>query len=292
MPANLPREWFLIEEKFREEKDIRRKIELLKQLIAITPKHKGTENLLANLRKRLAKLRKESKKKKGGKRKEFSIEKRGAAQICVIGLTNSGKSSLLKALSGKEIEISDLPFTTKKPEIRMVNYKDVQLQFIEIPSTFDSYLFGILNNCDLILALLDSTEDVNYQKGFIESILNPKLLSKTIFVVNKIDKRNVDCNFLKISALSSFNLDKLLEVIWKKLNLIRVYAKPPGKKPEKIPVTLPASSTIKDFAEKLRISIDRIKFARVFDSTKFSGRRVGLDYKLKDGMVVELHLRC
>ena len=92
------------------------------------------------------------------------IRKLGAGQVCILGLTNSGKSSLLKALTGIEIEIADYPHTTKKPKVAMMPYGDVQIQLVEIPSTFDPEFLSLLYTCDEILVLLDATEDLRKQK--------------------------------------------------------------------------------------------------------------------------------
>ncbi len=267
MPANLPREWFLVEEQLREARTIEEKIKLLKKLISLTPKHKGTENLLAQLRKRLSKLKKEkeSKAKRKSRASELTIEKRGAAQICVIGLANSGKSALLKALTGKGIEVSEIPYTTKKPEVAMATYEDVQLQLIEIPSTFESYTFGILNNCDFIIALVDITQDIDYQKKFLEKLLKERnLLQKSLFVFSKID---LNKKFKGISCFDKSSLKNLLDTIWRKLNLIRVYPKPVGKKPEEKPLTLPKGSTVRDFTKF--IHKDFLKNFQVCENFRF-----------------------
>ena len=71
MPANLPAKWYVLNEKIKEARDLEEKVELLKKLISITPRHKGTENLLADLRKRLSRLKKELKRK----REKFIIKK-------------------------------------------------------------------------------------------------------------------------------------------------------------------------------------------------------------------------
>ncbi|OYT42775.1 MAG: hypothetical protein B6U78_00020 [Candidatus Aenigmarchaeota archaeon ex4484_224] len=292
MPINAPIEYYKAEEKYLKAKTIDEKIAALEEMIRLLPKHKGTENLLAQLRKRLAKLKKQKEQKKkvgkSSKAKELTVEKEGSAQVCIIGYPNSGKSSLLKSLTNKEIEISEIPYTTKKPEVAMLDYENVKIQLVEIPSTFEPYTFGILNNCDLIVCLLDSTSDINEQKKFFEEMLSKRnLLKKTIFVISKDDSNK----FRGISIKRKESLEKLKEKIWNSLNLIRVYPKPINKKPEKTPITLPKGSKVKDFVEKLGYTfIKNFKFARIFDNSKFSGRKVGLDYELKDKDIVEVHL--
>ncbi len=293
MPINAPIEYFKAEEKYLKAKNIDEKIAALEEMIRLLPKHKGTENLLAQLKKRLSKLRKQKEFKKAvgksSRSKELTVEKEGAAQVCIIGLTNSGKSSLIKALTGKEVEINEVPFTTTKPEIAMMNFENVKIQLVEIPSTFEPYTFGILNNCDKIIVLLDSTKNIEEQKKHFESMLGKRrLIEKPLFVLSKDDEGKYKES---ISVLRKDSLLKLKKKIWESLDLIRVYSKPINKRPEKIPLTLPRDSTVRDFAKMLGNQfVKNFKFARIFDNTKFSGRRVGLDYKLKDGDIVEIHL--
>jgi ribosome-interacting GTPase 1 len=71
----------------------REKIVALEDLIATVPKHKGTDKLRADLRRKLSQLRKEViKKKKGGRVDLYTVPKEGAAQIALVGFPNSGKS--------------------------------------------------------------------------------------------------------------------------------------------------------------------------------------------------------
>ena len=85
-------------------------------------------------------------------------------------------------------------------------------------------------------------------------------------------------------------LEELKEKIWNNLDLIRVYTKSPGKPKVIPPITLPRGSTIRDVAENVHKDfINNFKFARIFNNTRFSGSSVGLDYKLNDLDVVEIH---
>ena len=162
MPVNAGAEYFVAERKYQKAKTKEEKIAALEEMIRFAPKHKGAENLLAQLRHRLAKLKKELETKKKIS-KSYTIEKIGCGRVCLLGVTNSGKSSLLKALTGKQVEISDKPYTTTKPEVGMMNYEDVQIQLVEIPSTFDKDVMNIVRNCDGIVFLIDGTKDEKKQ---------------------------------------------------------------------------------------------------------------------------------
>jgi ribosome-interacting GTPase 1 len=68
MPANLPPEYYEAEKRFKQAASMQEKVAALEDLISSVPKHKGTDKIRADLRRRLSKLREESaKKKKSGR---------------------------------------------------------------------------------------------------------------------------------------------------------------------------------------------------------------------------------
>jgi ribosome-interacting GTPase 1 len=284
MPTNLPREWYLLEERFRNEKNLEKKIELLKELIGITPKHKGTENLLADLRKRLAKLEEmlEKKSRKVGRRVK-SIEKSGDILVSILGFTKVGKSTLLKILTNASAEISDKPYTTKEPITGVCFYKGVHIQFVEIPSFFLKEHLSICHSSDVLLLLARNEEELKELEKILEQ---NKLKNKPKIALMKTINKDI----LVENVETSKEFSELLDEILRQTRIIRVFMKPPGKEVGKKAVVLKNGSTIKDLIEKLSVSwLNSFKFARIFDKSEFSGRRVGLDYQLKDEDVVELH---
>ena len=150
MPVNAPAEYFKAEEKFRSAKIREEKILALEEMIRLLPRHHGSENLFAQLKSRLAKLKKEAEKK--GARK-IGISKEGEAQVCLLGLTNSGKSSLLARLTNAKPVISEHPYTTLKPEVGMLDYSGIKIQLIEIPSTFDSEYLSMAKGSELLVLI-------------------------------------------------------------------------------------------------------------------------------------------
>ena len=290
MPVNAGAEYFVAEKKYLEARSKEEKIKALDEMIRALPKHKGSEHLLSQLKHRLKRL-KEEKTTKASAKPKFSIKKEGAAQVCIIGLTNSGKSSLLKALSAVDVKIADYPFTTKLPVVGMMNYGDVQIQMIEIPSTFDSDFMSILQTCDLILILIDSSQDVDKQTEELSKIVNERFADKkSLFVFSKSDIKKF--NQLSISAKEKSGLEELKEEIWNRLDLIRVYTKSPGKPKVIPPITLPKTATVKDIAKSIHKDfLKNFSFARIFNSTSYSGQKVGLEYRLKDLDIVEIHTK-
>ncbi|MEM7824906.1 MAG: GTPase [Candidatus Aenigmatarchaeota archaeon] len=294
MPVNAGPEYFAAERRYSEAKTTAEKIKALEEMIRLAPKHKGSEKLLADLRKRLSKLKKELlvERRKLHKPK-FTIRKEGVAQICIVGLTNSGKSTLLNSLTNANVEVGIYPYTTKKPQVGMMFYNDLQFQLIEIPSTFDPESLNLLHSSDLIIVLLDATQDIDKQKYELTKILESnRLFKKIIFVKNKSKVCGLDNDTVCLDAKSKVGLDELKERIWKSLDLIKVYTKAPNK-PKDIPaLALRKNATVKDLAKEVRKDfIKTFKFARIYNSTKFSGRKVGLDYKLQDNDIVEIHVK-
>jgi len=148
------------------------KIKLMREFVSLCPKHKGTSRLLANVKRRIVELQEEIEKakthKKGGRGRSFAIPKDGAGQIVILGETNTGKSSLLSALTNANPDISPIPFTTQKPVIGMLPYEDLQFQLIEAPSIIKgasegrmagSQTLGLARNADGLILMVDLTRD-------------------------------------------------------------------------------------------------------------------------------------
>ncbi len=180
MPANLTAEAEEALEEYRKAKSITEKIKALKKALALIPKHKGTENLRAQLKRRLAELREtcERKSKKGGFDK-YNVKKEGVAQVAIIGYPNVGKSSLLKALTNVDVKIAEYPFTTTKPEIGMLNYGGAKIQIVELPAFQEGFAerkgllakyISVIRNCDLLLVLLDPWEAEKQEKIIREEL--------------------------------------------------------------------------------------------------------------------------
>ena len=117
MPANLPPDYKAAERRFREAKTTEDKIAALQEMMAIIPKHKGTDKLRADLRRRLSKLKAEQAQpsKKGRKGPSYHIPKEEAPQVALIGSPNTGKSAFVTATTNATPEVANYPFTTRVP---------------------------------------------------------------------------------------------------------------------------------------------------------------------------------
>ncbi|MDP7521027.1 MAG: 50S ribosome-binding GTPase, partial [Candidatus Pacearchaeota archaeon] len=137
------------------------RIGALEEMIKECPKHKSSENMLANLKTRYKKLKeKVEKSKKSGKSNKIGIKKEDM-QAVLIGFTNTGKSSLLSILTNAHPRISNPEFTTTYPIIGMMGYMGTNIQIIEIPAIeSESYDKGIVNTADTILILVTKLEQI------------------------------------------------------------------------------------------------------------------------------------
>jgi uncharacterized protein len=282
------------------------KIEALEEMIKECPKHKSSENMLANLRTRYKKLTSQlAKSKKSGKGSRVGIKKEDM-QAVIVGFANSGKSSVLSKLTNAKPKIapenSEMSYT-HHPEIGMINYSSgVQVQLIEIPA-FDSDFYdkGTVNTADVILILIQNLEDINKIKKGLD-----KSHGKQIIVFNKSDsfneqeKRKINAtlqskkhDFILISTKTNEGIEELKEKIFQNFDKIRIYTKEPGKEKSNKPIIMEKDSTVKDIAEKiLKGFSEKVKETKIWGpSSKFAGQVVGLKHKLKDLDVVEFKTR-
>ncbi len=172
MPTNLPAE---AKRKWAEvsvARNPREKLQLMQEFLSFVPKHKGTAKLCAQVKKQMAVLRREleeGKRRKTGKSgPKFFIEKEGAAQIVILGLTNVGKSSLLLYATNAKVEVSPAPYTTREPVPGMLPYEDIQFQLIEAPALMEGAADGkawglqtlaLARNADGLILMVDLTQD-------------------------------------------------------------------------------------------------------------------------------------
>ncbi len=133
MVTNLPPEAKAKFAKYQEARTPEEKLQALQEFLSAVPKHKGTENLVRWIRRRMAELREEieeSKRKSSmrGGGLSFFVSKEGDAQIVILGLTKSGKSQFLKKLTNVKIDVTDIPYSTTYPVSGMFIYNDIYFQ--------------------------------------------------------------------------------------------------------------------------------------------------------------------
>ena len=176
MPINAGPEYFKAEAKYNIAKTSIEKIAALEEMLRVGPNHKSTENLRAEIKSKIAKLRAQIEKdrltaKGKGKGANLSIKREGAAQVILASLTNSGKSALIGALTNAKPLVADYKYTTTRPEVGILDYKGVQVQMIEIPAIFEDFaykgegptFFSIIRSVDLVIFLIDNTQNEKMQ---------------------------------------------------------------------------------------------------------------------------------
>src|SRR6185369_231291 len=164
MPANLTPQYMDAEKRFKQAQSVEDKIAALEEMMATIPKHKGTEKLQAELKKKMSGLRKESEQpKKGGKRESFVVEREGARQLVLVGAPNSGKSQLLRTLTHATPEVAEYPYTTRNPIPGMLIFENVRLQLVDLPAISpeytESWVPQIVRNADAVLWVIDLGDD-------------------------------------------------------------------------------------------------------------------------------------
>ena len=134
MPANLTPQYMAAEAAFKEARTAEEKIQALEEMLAVIPKHKGTEKLQAEIKGRLAKLRSAEERHPSAKGTDpFHVPREGAGQAALVGYPNVGKSSLVGALTRAKVAVGDYPFTTALPQAGMMPYRGIQIQLVDTP---------------------------------------------------------------------------------------------------------------------------------------------------------------
>ncbi len=328
MPANLTPQYLEAEAKFKQAKSIPEKIKALEVMMAVIPKHKGTEKIRAQLKSRMAKLKEELQKRPtiGRAEQAYNIKKEGAGQVVLVGLPNSGKSSLFVRLTNAPSEVADYPFTTQKPIPGMMNFENLQIQLIDTPPIqldhVEPGFSNLIRNANGLLLIIDLSNDPVFQMEILEEELGQmkiKVIGKEatlnlqegwvpkrgFLLGNKCDVRGAMDRYgalkdkykeefliLPISAKEEMNFDELKKEIYQLLEIIRVYTKAPGKPPDLTePVILKKGSTVEDVALSIHKDfVAKLRYAKIWGSGKFDGQMVKRDYQVSEGDVIELHI--
>ncbi len=326
MPANLTPEYLKAEKWYKSASSTDEKILALERMLAVIPKHKGTDHLRADLRKKLSKLKDAATQKKGGGTHVdiFHVPRSGAGQIVLIGTPNSGKSSIIAALSNAKVNVADFPFATNAPVPGMVEFEDIKIQLVDMPPITADYSapgqVGTYRNCDIIAIVVDLSGDVLEQFGVCMDFLEERSLlidsetpaydgqgnalgKKAFCICTKSDiaesgafdalKELVGYPFeyVEISAETGKGLEELTATFFRLLDVIRIYAKPPGEPADMTdPFTLPAGSTVTDLAYAVHRQLaEKLKSARIWGAGVHDGQNVQKSHVLNDRDIIELH---
>lgn len=289
-------------------------------MLAVIPKHKGTEKLQAELKKKLARLRKDVQKHKssGPSRKPFHhVDRDGAGRVVLAGPANSGKSSLLAKITHAEPEIAAYPFTTRAPQPGMLDYQDIKIQIVDLPplspEVFEPWQLATIEQSDVNLFIFDVTD--------------PLLLEQTEYIIEKLDQRGISLNreehprsillankkdlegfedslsawqdlfdqvsgAIPISIETEEDFSSLAELLFTSLDVVRIYTKSPGKKqnPDDKPYILRKGATVLDAAAHIHKDLAReFKYAKIWGEGMHDGQMVERDHVLNDRDCLEIH---
>ena len=289
MTTNLTPQYREAEEEFRQAASPEAKLEALEKMLRLIPKHKGTEKMQADIKKRIAKWKTQSEqaRKKGGGRTDPShVPKEGAAQVAVIGPVNTGKSSLISVMTNLEPNIAEYPFTTRMPQPGMMFHHGIPIQLVDTPAldpnVTERWISGLIRNADMAIIVLDlAREDLIEQWEATHTVLEDLKISliepdakKTfedhgwaalpaIYLGNKCAMDDADERLsilaeliedlppiYPVSARTGSGLEEFKQRVTDSLRLIRVFSKPPGKEPDMDhPFVLKRGATVSELAK-------------------------------------------
>ncbi len=327
MPANLTPEYREAERAFKEAASPADKMAALEHMLAVIPKHKGTEKMQGELRRRLARLKQDSEhaRKTGPSRGApiYHVEKEGAGQVALAGAPNTGKSALVRRLTHAAPEVADYPFTTRIPICGMMPFEDIQIQLVDLPPLDpqfgEAWVPQAVRSADAVLVVVDLAavellDEIENTIALLEKAkirLGPQpslpygfVAKPVLLVANKLDLPGARENFqafvelyagrfpaVSVSAETGEGLEDLKRATFEMLGILRVYTKEPGRKADLTrPYVLRAGATVADLAGRVHKDIlANLRYARVWGHGKFEGHMVHRDHRLADRDIVELH---
>jgi small GTP-binding protein len=205
----------------------------------------------------------------------------------------------------KEMRDAHLRLNQQKPEVKIIKATNGGIRIANtVPLTKIDHetIKSVCKEFRIINADIIIRTDIDVDE-FIDVLEGNKKYIPSITVVNKIDlatEKQVERVVkglradLAISARDKVYIEQLRELIFEKLDLIRIYLKEPGKEADmKVPIIIRRGSKVEDVCNKLHKDfIAKFKFCRVWGkSSKFPGQKFMADHRLADRDVLEIHLR-
>src|SRR5262245_34116244 len=283
MPANLTPQYIEAEHEYKAAKTPEERLEGLKKMWALLPKHKGTDKLQAEPKAKISEAKDDVEHGRRAAKKagvSYKIPKQGAGQVIIVGAPNAGKSRLITRLTRASPEVAPYPFTTREPHAGMMEWQDVKVQLIDTPPITADYMEGYLSSlvraADAAILMLDLGDDDGpfLAETVLERLAGVKTVLvgtkpatqddhsiqyvKTLVVANKIDLPDAAdrLDIVRemygprfpihvVSAEQGVAMEELRTAIYDFLQVIRVYTKQPGKPPDMTsPFTCPIGSTV------------------------------------------------
>ncbi len=328
MPANLTPQYLRAEKTYREATSADEQLEALQSMLREIPKHKGTDRLQADLKSKIARLKKDlaAKASTSSKSTLKPLQRQGAGRVLLIGGPNAGKSQLLAALTRAKPLVADYPYSTQSPMPGMMSMEDCPLQLVDMPPISTDYFypdtFDLVRSADLVFWVIDLSSDalIEDSQAVFDRFQHSKTRlglktgpvatevgttsTETVIVFNKVDVLGAQANlewfdnFLKlefdhlmVSGTRGDGLEQLPHEAFRRLEIVRVYAKDPRDREADMarPIFLKRGQTLLDFAGQIHEDLAaKLKSARVWSSSHPDCAIVKPDYQPLDRDVIEL----
>lgn len=326
MALNLTPEYFEADRRYRAASTNADRLAALEEMLRIIPKHKASEKKQSDLKKRISEMRHavEHAPKKGAPPDPYHLEPQGAGQVLLIGMPNSGKSSIVGALTKAPVKITEFPYGTAMPTPGMGLHEDVPIELVDLPPVTPEHmppgLVNAIRNTHAVLLVADLTapsvlEDIEALLAMLEERgiggtepdaeddspqIGPGLLiactkadapgaADTLAVLREM--RPARPEMVAVSSTTGEGLTEMMAKLFAMFGVIRVYSKQPGKPADREkPFTLPVGSTVGELALRIHKDLaEQLKFARVWGTHGHAGQQVHATHVLYDRDVVELH---
>ncbi|NQU75660.1 MAG: 50S ribosome-binding GTPase [Planctomycetes bacterium] len=303
-------------------------LESLQEMLRTIPKHKSSEKAQSDIKRKISTLKKQiaqAPRSSVAHVDPYHIPPGGAGQVTLVGLPNTGKSSIVAAVSKATVKVADYPFSTTAPVPAMWRWNDVQIQLIDTPPITAEHISGGLVNrlrlSDIIAVVADAASgDSLDQVDIVLDVLSqrkielfdrpavqidspvpegkPGLLVVThadavdpeeiAAMAELLDNKLALC---PVDCVGGVGFEQFVQQIWRLLHVLRVYTKRPGEKVERTePYTLQIGSTVEDLAGAIHRDLpERLKFIRIWGDGRLPGQQVQRTEQLKDKDLVEIH---
>ncbi|MCD6478611.1 MAG: 50S ribosome-binding GTPase [Candidatus Diapherotrites archaeon] len=227
MPANVSIEFALAQKKYEQARTLEEKLAALLEMQRYAPDHKGAEKLRAEISRKIRtireKIEKQEEQRKKASARSIGIKKEGIGQIVLVGMPNSGKSTLLKALTNADVEIAGYAFTTKEPKAGMMDYNKAQIQLVEIPALIEgssagkargTEMLGLIRNADAVVLVLDANNASYEFNVLMKELSNADILlneSKPKIEIKKSEFQGISIVGEKYLAMPKKELENFLK---------------------------------------------------------------------------------
>lgn len=330
MAVNLTPQYLEAETEYKKAQTAEERLECLRKMWTLVPKHKASEKLQAELKTKISETKAEVEQERKNPKKtgvSYRIPRQGAGQVVLVGGPNAGKSRILTRLTRSAPEVAPYPFTTREPIPGMMDWQDVKVQLIDMPPVTADFLEGYVSSmvrsadsCVLVVDLGDdegpfAAEAVVERLAGVKTVLtgeppvdpeDPTVeYVRTVLAANKSEAEGAAERLeivremfasrfpiVTLDAESGKDLEGIRDAIYQSLRVMRVYSKRPGKPADmESPFTCPIGSNVGIFAGTVhRDFAEKLKSARIWGTGVFDGQTVTRDHILHDRDVVELHV--